>query len=34
MYGERASLKPRWAALGLGPERIFFTDGEKAELRG
>jgi histone acetyltransferase (RNA polymerase elongator complex component) len=34
MYGERASLKPRWAALGLGPERIFFTDGEQAELRG
>ena len=34
MYGERASLKPRWAALSLGPERIFFTDGEQAELRG
>ena len=34
MYGERASLKHRWAALGLGPERIFFTDGEQAELRG
>ena len=33
MYGERASLKPRWAALGLGLERIFFTDGEQAELR-
>ena len=33
MYGERASLKPRWEALGLGPKRIFFTDGEQAELR-
>ena len=33
MYGEKGSLKARWAALGLGPEHIFFTDGEKGELR-
>lgn len=34
MYGERGALKPRWAALGLTPERIFFNDAEQAELRG
>ena len=34
MYGDRGSLKPRWAALGLTPERISFKDGERAELRG
>lgn len=33
MYGEHGMLKARWAALGLTPERIFFTGGEKAELR-
>ena len=32
MYGERGTLKERWASLGLGPERIFFTDSGQAEL--
>ena len=32
MYGERGALKARWAALGLGPEHIFFTDSEQAEV--
>ena len=32
MYGEHGALKERWASLGLGPERIFFTDSEQAEL--
>ena len=32
MYGERGSLKERWAALGLAPERIFFTESEQAEV--
>ena len=32
MYGERGSLKARWAALGLEPERVFFTDSGQAEL--
>ncbi len=34
IYGERGALKPRWAALGLTPERILFNDAEQAELRG
>lgn len=32
MYGERSALKARWAALGLTPERIFFTEKPQAEL--
>lgn len=32
MYGERGALKERWAALGLVPKRIFFTDGAQAEV--
>jgi histone acetyltransferase (RNA polymerase elongator complex component) len=32
MYGERGALKERWAALGLVPERIFFTEDWQAEL--
>ena len=34
IYGERGALKPRWAALGLTPERILFKDVEQAELQG
>ncbi len=34
IYGERGALKPRWAALGLTPERILFEDVEQAELQG
>jgi len=33
MYGEKGVLKTRWAALGLTPERIVFTQAEHAELR-
>ena len=32
LYGDKGSLKPRWAALGLVPERIFFTEAQQAEL--
>ena len=32
MYGDKGALKGRWAALGLTPERISFTDGTLAEL--
>ena len=34
MYGDKGSLKARWAALGLTPERITFTGGTLAELHG
>lgn len=34
MYGDKGLLKPRWAALGLPPERLHFTDAPYAELRG
>ena len=33
MYGDKGALKPRWQALGLGPERIAFArDASAAEL--
>ena len=32
MYGERGTLKERWASLGLVTERIFFTESDQAEL--
>ena len=32
MYGDRGALKEHWSALGLGTERIFFTDSEQAEV--
>lgn len=32
MYGQHGVLRPRWAAMGLPPERIFFTDQEYAVL--
>ncbi len=33
MYGQKGALRPRWAALGLPPERITFTTDEHAQLR-
>lgn len=33
MYGQKGTLRPRWAALGLPPERIAFTAEEHALLR-
>ncbi len=33
MYGEHGALKERWTALGLGKERVFFIEREKAELQ-
>lgn len=32
MYGDHGSLKPRWRALGLYPERIRFHENSRAEL--
>lgn len=34
LYGDKGALRERWSALGLGPERISFTDAQQAELRG